>query len=83
MKPKEPPIDWLKAAILERMAAFDFNREDVCTLAKISVPTFRSMMRVPSVSWDHEQRRAVLRALHIHVADLPPDVQISIAQNIG
>lgn len=47
MKPKEPPIDWLKAAILERMAVFGFTREDVCSLAKISATTFRAMMNEP------------------------------------
>ena len=82
MKPKEPPIDWLKAAILERMEALGFNREDVCTLADISAPTFRMMMKDPSGEWNHAQRRAVLKALHINIADLPRDVQVSIAQNL-
>lgn len=83
MKQKEPSIDWMKAAILERMEAFGFSREDVCTLANISAPTFRAMMARPAAEWDFANRRSVLRALHINVADLPKDVQISIAQNIG
>lgn len=83
MKPKEPPIDWLKAAILERMAVFGFTREDVCSLAKISATTFRTMMNIPPTEWNHQQRRAVLNALHIRIADMPEDVQINIAQRLG
>ena len=83
MKQKEPPIDWLKAAILERMSAFGFTREDVCTLASISGNTFRNMMNAPAASWDYKNRRAVLNAMHIKIAELPEDVQISIAQHLG
>lgn len=83
MARKDPPIDWLKAAILERMAAFGFSREDVCTLASISGNTFRSMMNSPAAAWDYKNRHAVLTALHIRIADLPEDVQITIAQNLG
>ena len=82
MKTKDPPIDWLKAAILERMAAFGFTREDVCTLAKISAGTFRNMMNEPPTAWDQKQRRAILNALHICIAELPEDIQINIAQTL-
>lgn len=83
MAKKDPPIDWLKAAILERMAAFGFTREDVSTLAGISAGTFRSMMAKPPAEWDHHQRHAVLSALHLRIADMPVDVQINIAQRMG
>ena len=83
MAKKDPPIDWLKAAILERMAAFGFTREDVSTLSGISPGTFRGMMAKPPTEWDHHQRRAVLSALHLSIADMPVDVQTSIAQRLG
>lgn len=83
MKPKDPPIDWLKAVILERMETFDFCREDVCTLANLSMPTFRTMMREPAAKWDYSKRKAVLKALHISVSDLPQDVQLSIVKELG
>ena len=79
----DPPIDWLKAAILERMSALGFTREDVCTLSGISAGTFRGMMNRPPADWDHHQRRAVLLALHLRIADFPADVQMNIAQNLG
>ena len=82
-KKVDPPIDWLKAAILERMAAFGFTREDVSTLAGISAGTFRGMMAKPPAEWDHHQRHAVLSALHLRIADMPVDVQINIAQRMG
>ena len=83
MAKKDPPIDWLKAAILERMSAFGFTREDVSTLSGISAGTFRGMMAKPPTEWDHHQRSAVLSALHLRIADFPADVQISIAQRMG
>ena len=83
MAKKDPPIDWLKAAILERMSAFGFTREDVSTLARISAGTFRAMMAKHPVEWEHRQRSAVLSALHLRIADMPEDVQINIAQGMG
>lgn len=83
MAKKDPPIDWLKAAILERMSALGFTREDVCTLSGISAGTFRAMMAKPPVEWEHRQRSAVLSALHLRIADMPEDVQINIAQQLG
>ena len=83
MAKKDPPIDWLKAAILERMSAFGFTREDVSTLAGISAGTFRAMMAKPPVEWEHRQRCAVLSALHLRISDMPVDVQINIAQRMG
>ena len=82
-KKADPPIDWLKAAILERMSVLGLNREDVSTLSGISPGTFRGMMNRPPVEWDHHQRRAVLSALHLRIADMPEDVQINIAQQLG
>jgi lambda repressor-like predicted transcriptional regulator len=80
---KDPPIDWLKAAILERMSALGFTREDVSTLAGISAGTFRVMMAKPPAEWEHRQRCAVLSALHLRISDMPEDVQINIAQQLG
>lgn len=79
----DPPIDWLKAAILERMAVNGYTREDVSTLAGISAGTFRAMMAKPPVEWDHRQRSAVLSALHLRIAEMPEDVQVSIARRLG
>ena len=83
MARKDPPIDWLKAAILERMYALRLTREDVCTLSGISAGTFRGMMNRPPAEWEHRQRSAVLSALHLRISDMPEDVQINIAQQLG
>ena len=83
MAKKDPPIDWLKAAILERMAVNGYTREDVCSLSGISAGTFRAMMTRPPAEWEHSQRCAVLSALHLRIADMPKDVQITIAQRMG
>ena len=79
---KDPPIDWLKAAILERMEATGFTRDDLCKLAGISVPTFRGMMKADAATWDSSIRRSILKALHLRIADFPDDVQLDIVKRI-
>lgn len=79
---KDPPIDWLKAAILERMEVIGFSRDDLCKLANISAPTFRGMMKVDAATWDYTNRKAILKVLHIRIADLPEDVQLDIVRRI-
>lgn len=77
-----PPIDWLKAAILERMEAEGFSRDDLCKLAGVSAPTFRGMMKQNAATWDSGPRRAILKALRIRITDMPRDVQLDIAANL-
>ncbi len=75
-------IDWLKAAVLERMNAEGYTREDLCRLTRISAPTLRQMWKAPSAEWDYRHRRAILTKLHIKIADFPKDVQIDIASKL-
>lgn len=75
-------IDWLKAAILEQMEAQGFSRDDVCKLSGISAPTFRMLMKADAATWDFDNRRAILKALHIKVADFPKDVQLDIVSRL-
>lgn len=75
-------IDWLKAAILERMNAEGYTRDDLSKLTSISAPTLRQMMKTPTETWDYRHRRTVLAKLRIKIADFPKDVQIDIASKI-
>lgn len=75
-------IDWLKAAILERMEAQGFSRDDVCKLSGVGDKTFRTMMKTDAATWDYDNRRAILKALHIKVADFPKDVQLDIVSRL-
>lgn len=82
MRKQEPPIDWLKAAILERMEVQGFTRAEVCELSGVSGTTFRTMMKADAATWDFDNRRAILKALHIKVADFPKDVQLDIVSRL-
>lgn len=77
-----PKIDWLKAAILERMNAEGYTQGDLVKLTRISAPTLRMMWKAPSSAWDVEKRRTILSKLRIRIADLPKDVQLDIASKI-
>lgn len=79
-KLKQPPIDWLKAVILERMAVSDFTLADVALLAGIGVNRFGQIMKKPVPFWDADDRRRVLKALGIKVIDLPAEVKQKIAE---
>ena len=79
---KDPTIDWLKAVVLERMHAFGITRESTALLADISANTFRGMMNSRTEDWSADNRRAVMKALHIRIADLPDDVQLAIARSL-
>lgn len=75
-------IDWLKAAILERMNAAGYTKGDLVKLTRISAPTLRQMWKVPTSAWDVEKRRTILAKLRIRISDLPKDVQLDIASKI-
>lgn len=79
-KIKQPPIDWLKAVILERMQIHGYNQGDVAVLAGIGINTFNDLMKQPVPTWRYEYRKSVLIALGIKVAELPTEVQLQIAQ---
>ena len=80
---KEQPIDWVKAAILERMNADGYTQKDVCEMACISGNTFSELMHKPFWAWGYEYRKSVLAALKIRIADFPTDVQMIIAQQMA
>ena len=81
-KAKQPPIDFLKAIILERLDRIDLSAQDLAKMTGIGVNTVRDLLRQSPLSWRHEYRKTILRALGISIADLPDDVQKQIAQHL-
>lgn len=66
-KPKEPPIDWLKAAILERMDCKGYNLKKLSAACGIEYEALRWIMRKPPMDWKRPQREAVCKALGIEI----------------
>ena len=79
-KIRQPEIDWLKAVILERMNISDFSYADMAALSGIGINRMGKLMKLPVPTWPFEDRKRVLRALQIRIADLPGEVQQKIAQ---
>ena len=58
-----PPIDWLRAAILERMAALHVSQKDLADAAHISYELMRKYFTRSPWSWPDEVRNSVCRKL--------------------
>lgn len=73
--PKEPPIDWLKAAILERIDAKGYNLKTLAAATVISYEYMRKLMTRPPMEWPYDCRDAVCKALgiryHIQIEGQP------------
>lgn len=58
-----PEIDWLKAAILERMDALDVTQKDLAESAHISYELMRKYFTRSPWAWPADVRGAVCRKL--------------------
>lgn len=67
-KPKYPPINNLRAAILERKFAAKLTWDDIAAAAHITPATMRGLFsRKPPEEWPSNVRNAVCRYLDIKV----------------
>ena len=64
-RPQAPPIDWLKAAILERMDALDMNKRELAYAAGIGYDNMLVLLRKSPGDWKRTQRESVCRVLGI------------------
>ena len=65
-KASEPPIDWLKAAILERSSVFGLNQKDLAQEAHVSYGVFRKYMMRSPWEWPDDIRNSVCKRLGIN-----------------
>lgn len=79
-KYQQPPIDWLKALVLERLEAQNLDLKKLAALTGYEYSYTRKMNVVPSSDWKQAYKKAVCAALGIEIAALPTDVQMAIAQ---
>lgn len=50
-EPKRPPIDWLRAAILERQAVLGYDLKKLAVVGGISYDYMRRLIRISPWSW--------------------------------
>ena len=62
-----PPIDWLMAAILERMRVLKLNQKDLAEAAHVSHETMRGYFQKSPLKWPDDVRDNVCKLLGITV----------------
>lgn len=63
VKENAPPIDWLRAAILERMHACHISIKDLSSLAYCHYDSMRKYMTMSPWDWPQDVREFVCAAL--------------------
>lgn len=60
-----PEVDWLWAAVLERMRVYHYDLSDLAAFAGVHYDTMRDHIRQSPWTWRKEEREAVCEALGI------------------
>lgn len=63
--PKRPPINWLKAAVLERQATLGYDLKRLSVVGGISYDYMRKLIRVSPWEWPEEVRFRICDELGI------------------
>ena len=67
-KPKYPPVDILKAVILERKMVMKLNWDDIASVTNMNTDAFRHMaISKHTDDWNPSVRRAVCRFLGLNM----------------
>lgn len=62
---KGPPIDWLRAAILERQAVLGYDLKRISVVGGVSYDRMRHLNRVSPWEWPSEVREKVCKELGV------------------
>lgn len=60
-----PPIDWLRAAVLERQAVLGYDLKQLAVVGGISYDSMRKLIRVSPWDWPAPVREKVCRKLGV------------------
>lgn len=63
--PKYPPIDWLRAAVLERQAVLGFDLKKLAVVGGISYEYMRKLIRISPWDWPTPVREKICKALGV------------------
>ena len=68
---KPPPIDWLWAAVLERMKVKKVNLKDLAKVAGCSYESMRRYINITPWNWPYTIRNSVCKELGLEIALTP------------
>lgn len=68
---KAPPIDWLRAAILERQKVYGYDLKKMAKIAGVEYGTMRSMMRKSPWEWSKVTRENVCHHFDLNIGVTP------------
>ena len=74
--PKDPPIDWLLAAVLERMKIKHIGLQRLAELACVSYSSMRQYLMRSPWSWPMDVRERVCKSLGIDISFSPSGLKI-------
>ena len=74
-EPQRPPIDWLRACVLERSAVLGYSLKQLAAVGGISYDSMRHYIRVSPWDWPASLRDKICRELGVQpirgVAGMP------------
>lgn len=74
-KHSKPPIDKIKAIVLERMSALGINYADMAGLIGVSSSTVSNWMRSPSSKWPFGKVVQMMKVMNVPVEDFTSAVR--------
>ena len=73
-KPKDPPIDWLWAAVLERKMVKNLDLREMAEMVDISYEYMRSLIRKYPWEWPYVMRVKICEVLGLHIELTPSNI---------
>lgn len=81
-RPKNPPVDWLKAAILERRVSMSVPNEVLCKAAMISEPYLRKLLTQKHTrDWPYDIKECICKELGITIRT-QPDIESNVIMDV-
>lgn len=80
LSPKDPPIDWLWAAILERMKVKKVSLEALSVAAGISYGSMRMYAMHSPWEWPRAVRESACKRLGISFSLMPESIRLELEQ---
>ena len=76
VKTSEPPIDWLRAAVLERKAVKSLDLKTMAKIACVSYERMRHLILKSPWDWPRDIRESICANLGIDISVTPDGVRI-------
>lgn len=74
--PKDPPVNWLWAIILERMKVKHYTVQKLASAAGCSYDSMRHYINADPWSWPYKVRESVCEVLGVNIIITPKGVEL-------